>query len=127
MTNNLDNYVDYIGECVVIRKLTQAFEEQNMRLRNLIDNDADSGTVKDADKNIQTVVDSIRKLHVVTDEDISIQLKFFINLALPEQENDSDEGYSNILENLIERYHGPEQKFTPTPVNKSVSKLLKQG
>lgn len=111
----------------MIKKLTQAFEEQNLLLKNLIHSDAESGAIKDIDLKIQNIVDSIRKLHVVTDEDIAIQLKFFIQLALPKQEENSLAGYSNTLENLIDRYHGSEQKFAPNPVKKAINKLLKQG
>lgn len=125
--NSLDVYVDYIGECVVIKKLTQDFEEQNMLLKNLIHIDADIGAIKDVDSRIQNIVDSIRKLHVVTNEDITIQMKFFIRLALPKQEDNSLAGYSNTLENLIDRYHGSVQKLAPNPVKRTISNLLKQG
>lgn len=119
--------MDYIGECVVIKKLTQSFEAQNALLRDLIKNEADSGSIQDADIRIQNIVDSIRKLHVVTDEDIAIQLKFFIKLALPEHNFDSQSGYSTTLQDLVDRYHGTEQKLAPNPVKKAISKLLKQG
>lgn len=117
--------MDYIGECVVIKKLTQSFEAQSALLRDLIISEADSSSIREADSKIQNIVDSIQKLHVVTDEDIAIQLKFFIKLALPNLEIES--GYSNTLENLVDRYHGSEQKLAPNPVKKSISKLLKQG
>lgn len=107
----------------MIKKLTQAFEEQNLLLKELINDDGDLAAIQDTDLKIQNIIESIRKLHVMTNEDISLQLKFFVNIAAPSNTNKGDNDYTSILLQLIDRYHGSEKKYT----NKPVSRLLKQG